>query len=321
MQPLAWDGSKVGFRLYDAARVDEFERPPVVVIDETLILAGARFDFISETTLPQPLITENGNILYALFLIGSLDPIYGPTGQQRIEVLWRTMIGDYLEAIPAQVSLNKDFCELIYARLRYGFREFVDNLVETMQRNSPESSVDQIREGIFLALSVMMRNATIDTLNPGNPLHLLKLWILTLCSLKVGNEELSASYTGPYNTIPSLQQALAFARGRTTPEEERYYERLCEKYSFSGFLSRILTMGYDRRLFITSNGILGLGPQSLNCGDEIWLFRGARTPFVLRPSPSGDTYSIVGEVYLHGFMNGEMLNEEMISKFGPVSLR
>ncbi|KAH7170909.1 hypothetical protein EDB81DRAFT_183295 [Dactylonectria macrodidyma] len=58
-----------------------------------------------------------------------------------------------------------------------------------------------------------------------------------------------------------------------------------------------------RAPYLSLKGYLGLGPRDIRVGDEIWLLEGGRTPFLLRPGPTG--YHLVGETYVHGFMRGE----------------
>jgi len=61
-----------------------------------------------------------------------------------------------------------------------------------------------------------------------------------------------------------------------------------------------------RRLFRTEKGYLGLGPQSAEVGDAVWRLRKAKVPFVLRQSDgSNRKKTLIGESYLHGFMEGE----------------
>lgn len=42
-------------------------------------------------------------------------------------------------------------------------------------------------------------------------------------------------------------------------------------------------------------------------GDEVWVLFGGRVPFVLRPNEAGSTFSMIGDCYLHGFMDGEAM--------------
>jgi hypothetical protein len=65
-----------------------------------------------------------------------------------------------------------------------------------------------------------------------------------------------------------------------------------------------------RRLYTTKHGLLGMGLDIIQEGDQVWLLCDARVPMVLRPTAVPDEFTVVGECYMHGFMNGEMLNEE-----------
>jgi hypothetical protein len=61
-----------------------------------------------------------------------------------------------------------------------------------------------------------------------------------------------------------------------------------------------------RSLLRTDSGGMGLGPDTTKPGDEIVILLGGRGAFVVRPSRDGH-FQMVGECYLHGFMNGEAL--------------
>jgi hypothetical protein len=66
-----------------------------------------------------------------------------------------------------------------------------------------------------------------------------------------------------------------------------------------------------RRLFLTSRGLLGLGPQSLQKSDSIWLLPGSRVPLILRSLGNGH-HMVVGETYIHGIMHGEALDSKKV---------
>jgi hypothetical protein len=67
----------------------------------------------------------------------------------------------------------------------------------------------------------------------------------------------------------------------------------------------------SRRFFITKNSYFGMGPRNMQEGDEIHIAAGGNCPLVLRPvnnpqSPSTNPrYTLVGDCYLHGIMDGE----------------
>ena len=59
-----------------------------------------------------------------------------------------------------------------------------------------------------------------------------------------------------------------------------------------------------RRLFKTDHGLLGLGSNSLEVGDEVWVLADASMPFVLRKDAEGRR-TLVAPAYVHGIMQGE----------------
>jgi hypothetical protein len=88
-----------------------------------------------------------------------------------------------------------------------------------------------------------------------------------------------------------------------------------------------------KTLFITLGGLFGIGPIGMREDDEICVFLGSNVPFVLRPLNSGAVepdgegvdcselcHRLVGDCYLHGFMEGLALNLH-IYKRQTVNLR
>jgi len=75
-------------------------------------------------------------------------------------------------------------------------------------------------------------------------------------------------------------------------------------------LFQLMRLGAAQRaLARTTRNYLVLGPASMAEGDEIWFLRGARVPFALRSMPNGQ-HEIVGEVYVHGYMQGEIFTRD-----------
>lgn len=62
-----------------------------------------------------------------------------------------------------------------------------------------------------------------------------------------------------------------------------------------------------RRVFLTQNGSFGLGPYCLRTGDIVAVLYGGVTPFILRPH--GDRYLFMGQAYIDGIMNGQVMEE------------
>ncbi|KAF2875646.1 heterokaryon incompatibility protein-domain-containing protein [Massariosphaeria phaeospora] len=79
----------------------------------------------------------------------------------------------------------------------------------------------------------------------------------------------------------------------------------------------------QRSLFLTKTGMLGLGPYNTMPGDEVHVLIGANVPFVLCPhrkrlkkyapnsvfESSVRQYTMIGDGYVHGIMNGEAMEE------------
>ena len=41
-------------------------------------------------------------------------------------------------------------------------------------------------------------------------------------------------------------------------------------------------------------------------GDQVCIFRGARVPFIVRPTPKASAFELIGEAYLDGQMHGRL---------------
>jgi hypothetical protein len=64
-----------------------------------------------------------------------------------------------------------------------------------------------------------------------------------------------------------------------------------------------------RTFIITQKGYMGLGPAYTQPGDKIYVLAGGQVPFILRPTENIGVFSLVGECYVHGIMDGEATEE------------
>lgn len=66
---------------------------------------------------------------------------------------------------------------------------------------------------------------------------------------------------------------------------------------------------YMRSFFATRGGYIGMGPAYSKPGDRVCLIMGLNAPYVVRMTEGGDTLrgELVGEAYVHGMMDGEMM--------------
>lgn len=69
------------------------------------------------------------------------------------------------------------------------------------------------------------------------------------------------------------------------------------------------TFSGHRHFCTTVNGRLGQLPTGSRVGDKIFIIRGAQVPFVIRPVVGSSNYTLVGECYLNGVMDGEAMHD------------
>ena len=68
------------------------------------------------------------------------------------------------------------------------------------------------------------------------------------------------------------------------------------------------TVAQGRRFFTTLGGYMGIGPPGMRSGDLVCVFLGGNIPWIIRQD--GHEYSLVGECYVHGIMDGEFMQTE-----------
>lgn len=72
------------------------------------------------------------------------------------------------------------------------------------------------------------------------------------------------------------------------------------------YVNKLSVHGRNQRLVITRKGFLGLGVNSCVKGDIVCVLFGCSTPVLLRMV--GEYYNFLEEAYLHGIMNGEVID-------------
>ncbi|GME56439.1 HET-domain-containing protein [Neofusicoccum parvum] len=64
---------------------------------------------------------------------------------------------------------------------------------------------------------------------------------------------------------------------------------------------------WNRLLFVTDNGYIGIGPLNTEPGDEVFSLVGGHVPHVLKRRSEGEqVFAFKGESYVHGIMDGEL---------------
>ena len=101
----------------------------------------------------------------------------------------------------------------------------------------------------------------------------------------------------------------------TIPDQPQYKRKLTLKNLESRRphrLYREMQIAYkaavrNRKFCTTSKGYMGLFPRGTQAGDRICVFLGGPVLFVLRPHKPSKSYQLIGECYVHGIMDGEIL--------------
>ncbi len=74
------------------------------------------------------------------------------------------------------------------------------------------------------------------------------------------------------------------------------------------------------RSFIAGEeGFMGVGPLGAEIGDSIYIIMGSEVPFILRVRDNG-TFTLVGECYIHGIMDGEILTSGIPYKVDTIRI-
>ena len=82
-------------------------------------------------------------------------------------------------------------------------------------------------------------------------------------------------------------------------------------------------LGDMRCLYVTEEGRVGLGPSTMRIGDEVVFVKGARKLFVMRgvEDEEGGEWEMVGETYVHGQMDGEVVREGVMERLRGIVVR
>ena len=193
------------------------------------------------------------------------------SGCPRLQVLWRTCV------------LNKEVksssgaaTSVLMVFINYLFNDTLSAIEE--DKLDTEQAESRIREVIDLLMEVQIEVG----LGPG--------W----------TEERMVQYL--------LQRYDAINATETQEQRERLLFQLFTESTAAE--SALAVVEHDSKLFITDRGLLGMGPSCAAEGDQIWVLRGARRPFVLRPVPDREgEFWFVGGCFILDHMHGEMLDE------------
>jgi hypothetical protein len=140
-------------------------------------------------------------------------------------------------------------------------------------------------------------------------------WWLTMC----GEVETSYDNIGTvYRRVRDLQDISAFQKWEAWTKAP---PPLYRQYTSDVFMLNtiILRTTYGRCFISTEKGYFGWAPQQCKKGDVVAVLAGGKVPYILRPEASsnlsegsGDSrkyYSVLGDAYIRGIMDGEVVTE------------
>ena len=115
----------------------------------------------------------------------------------------------------------------------------------------------------------------------------------------------------PYDTVPTIEW-LSHAAAYLSFQESELSRPLHQSVSdlapsgdaFRWSREATLVSRHRRFAVTSSHRYYVLGPEALQEGDQLVVFQGSSTPFVLRELDDGK-WRLLGECYAHGLMNGE----------------
>jgi hypothetical protein len=258
------------------------EKPPEIfgplnfrVVDTSLHVHASLLGTVSHISESCDDMLNHGSFEQCARLLLESEPTYKQTGQGRVEVLWRTMLHD----------LDAD-----YATARPGWgSHFGSWLVNSVFRAMLEHKAAGGDADEYLAgLRHMDSLATSDS-------------------------------TGTIPSIQSLQQlgrTFAYIQDENhvydVEEARPLYVNMYQGYHAFQRASNVLIR--RRRVFLTTEGHIGLSTEPTMVGDDIWSVSGCPTPVVLRRDANDDValrYKLLGEAYVHGIMRGQNIGNDV----------
>ncbi|KAL8658226.1 MAG: hypothetical protein Q9226_001163 [Calogaya cf. arnoldii] len=82
-----------------------------------------------------------------------------------------------------------------------------------------------------------------------------------------------------------------------SPTDIASLEEAASRGSLARFARSLEILSYNRKVYLTQNGFLGIGPRVMNVDDEVCVLFGGRVPFILRRMH--DHHVFIGETYIH----------------------
>lgn len=301
-----------------------FKKPPSID-GSSLRVHGQRICSIKRCAVPFNILSESGEWFQIFDFMSELSNVN--TGAFKLgEALWRTLITSTDSSSgknASTVDLDEEFgdwCISLLSSLRNPNTNYEDGwMAETIQMayRMDDQKFDIMAFGKN-SLDVLERNKG----SLEDPLPTPELWF---DSMEKYNEEkrikddvktakkletalIRLSQLAPDDIFPNAQRIRATADKLDPlrvdgPGVKKIRARIDR---FKAALGMKLD---SRRLFVTEDGRIGIGPQSLLETDEIWALDGVDVPMIIRKGYS-KSFRFIGEAFVFGIMHGEVAVED-----------
>ncbi|KAH8794546.1 heterokaryon incompatibility protein-domain-containing protein [Hyaloscypha sp. PMI_1271] len=141
-------------------------------------------------------------------------------------------------------------------------------------------------------------------------------WWLTMC----GEIEITSDNTGVVcRRVRDLQDISVYQKWESWLKTPPPLDKNLYTSDVSTVGSVMDPTAYGRCFISTEKGYIGWAPEQCKKGDVVAVLAGGKVPYVLRPEASsnpseesGDSrkyYSVLGDAYIHGIMDGEVVTE------------
>lgn len=236
-------------------------------------------------------------LLEYLNIMKGLDTIYH-NGQDRVDAFWRTLLGNRTSRGPEKPN----------DRWISSFRETMTMMTIHVCKGPIISEVSNK----FVARALADGSSILEALSNHEPT------VKDLC-----------------NTIATLAEADTTGAFPTCARVDHIWQEHCDAIQAAVGLEAMLSIFEEahsyfnglkmflpwRRFFRTQTCYIGIGAESLQVGDSIFLVQGSGEPWILRAKDDEEGgYRFVGIAYVHGVMDGELV-ESLKDKFHCVEIR
>jgi hypothetical protein len=257
------------------------------IVDEISDIEPIGYDSISEE-----------HLVRWLHFSAALCPPFHPTGMPWRQVFFRTLVGDKSGHGYGKSDFKNDKLRDAFYEQAVGFLWFFG--LEP-GRNGVKL-VEAIR-GCTSAKGCLQR---IDELYPDEDIaYFVKLFLFC-------DEQLLGPFLDEGHTEIARQTLLNEFCGQ--PGMKWHLDSFVSKFREISkrqlkdvtFL-HVHVLSAQRRLFVTKDGYMGTAPMGAQKGDRICVLLGCNVPLIIRPE--GDGFLIIGDTYIYGMMNGEVMQD------------